>query len=489
MKNPALLHLLGWAIATLAVAMLTVTGIAAGYGESRAVATFMVSALIAGFLAGGLLWGFRGRSAPITREQSMVLLILLWTILPLCAAIPFYVGLKDTGFLISVFEATSGLTTTGTTLFQEINDLPRAMVFWRALLQWLGGGLNLLAVVLILSPSRMSGLTGPNLSPLSQIEHHDMTRRVLIACRTILPVYGILTLICIFLLWVSGVPEFDALSLGLSTISTGGFMPRDGTVAQYGAPMAEFVLVVFMVLGAMSFLVHRAQITGIGSGHQRYAESRFFLVIILFTTLVLSLLVWGGDDFAVKMLPDALRTGLFRAISLATTTGFDNAPASAVIVIPFAMVLMVTIIGGCAYSTAGGIKTFRFAMMLNQSRRELARLMHPHSVTTVRSAEGMLNPRAMTPIWVLFAVYVSFAVVLSVILAFDGLSLEASVLAAAGALSNAGPAVDFGVAGGVSADMTGVSALSLVAYTVAMVLGRLEMLAALSLVTTRLWRV
>ncbi len=488
MPNPSVLYIVGWAVAILAAAMLVPLAVALSHGEWNEASSFFISGLVTMFLAGGLIAGARGHSAPVDRQQSVVLLLLVWMVLAICGALPIYFAVPRAGLIGALMESASGLTTTGVSALGSVDALPRTIVFWRSLLQWLGGALVLLSILLILSPFRISGPAGPAFGKLPVLERSDLPRRIKSVTATVLPVYAGLTFACFVALWAFGVPGFEALCLALSTLSTGGFLPSDAGIAQYGSAMVEFVLIVFMGVGATSIVAHRATVARGGARHSLQGESGSFVLLALVAALALTFYhVVAGAGSGVSLLEN-FRVALFRAVSIVSTTGFDNASAGFSIPVPITALLMLTLVGGCAFSTAGGLKIFRISMLLKQSGHELDRLVHPHGVSIVRMAGRSTPPRVVKPVWILFSVYLGFAIVISLTLALDGLSLQNSLALAIAIVSNSGPAIALGPAGADGDLIAGLSVATKTVLTAGMIVGRLELLIVLSLFSAGSWR-
>ncbi|GAG80986.1 unnamed protein product [marine sediment metagenome] len=250
--------------------------------------------------------------------------------------------------------------------------------------------------------------------------------------------------------------------------------------------MAEFVLCVAMLVGATSFLAHRADIIRLPSGgHRDVPETKILLAIAALSALVLGaiMVLEALDSIDETTNPfNAMRYGVFRAISLITTTGLDNAPATA-LPVPFVVVLGLIMIGGAAFSTSGGLKIFRISVLFAQAHRELKRLIHPHAVSRARAAGKTFTLETVKPVWSLFFVFLFTAGLIALTLSLQGESYETALMASLAAISNAGPAMSMALGEGGSvhsfATMTEASKLTLAA---AMVLGRLEILAVLGLV-------
>ncbi|MGI9415130.1 MAG: TrkH family potassium uptake protein [Hyphomicrobiales bacterium] len=485
MLNSTVLHLLGWALACL-TGLMAIAGIAAiGLGEWSQAGIFMVNVCVSGFFAGALIIGFQGRRERIGRRDTSILLLAVWIVLPAVSAFPLFAVGGFQRLDQAMFEAVSGLTTTGATTLSELSLVPKSVIFWRALLQWFGGAMTLLSAVLVLAPFGM--LSTPMNITIPGYERDDLAKSVLATARHILPTYALLTLTCVILLWATGLPTFDALCIALSTLSTGGFMPADGGLAQYDSALAEFVIAIFMIVGATSFLAHRAALLRVAGSHSDNQETWYLAFLVLVAGGVLSALLANaqalGEGAGTVSGIEALRYGFFRAVSLITTTGFENAAPGAAGV-PFACVLALCAIGGASFSTAGGLKVFRAFSMVTQAHRELKRLIHPRGITKAHSTGKPIDIQIMKTIWSMFFVFLVAMAAVSVALGAEGVPVEQAVMAAMSSLTNTGPAVlmtAIDAAEG-QADVYGtLSPFAVLVLSGAMILGRIEFLVMLSL--------
>lgn len=479
MLNSTVLNLLGWAISSLTGLMFVACVAAIGLGEWSEAGTFFVSGCVSGFIAGALIIGFGGRTERLSRLHVSLLLLAVWLVLPAVASLPLYASDSFARLDQALFEAVSGLTTTGASVVEDLTAVSGTVVFWRALLQWFGGALTLLTAVLVLAPFGV--LSTPINITIPGYERDDLAKSIWVTGRHILPTYTLLTLICMILLWLAGVPAFDAMCLALAATSTGGFMPESGNVSQYSSVFGEIVLMVFMLVGATSILAHRAALLRVPGTHVDNHESWYLTIVVLVAALVLTILLYIPLGFGGGW--EVVRVGLFRAVSLVTTSGFDNASAGAGGV-PFAVVLALCSIGGASFSTAGGLKVFRVFSMATQAHRELKRLIHPRGITKARSAGKPLDVQIMKTIWSMLFVFLIATGVVSVVLGAEGVAVEQAVIAALASLSNTGPALQmtaFDVAiegGGLYAQM---STFPLLVLSAAMILGRIEFVVVLSI--------
>ena len=316
----AILYFLSILLGALGALMLPTALIALSAGDGGLAGVFLLTSGLTGFLSGGVYFALRGHKKELVNAQTFLLCVLGWFGLPFAGAFPFVISGQLNG-IDALFEAASGLTTTGSTMFQSLADVPTALIFWRAILQWFGGLLTLLSFLLILAPSGIGGL--PN-QQIGVIERNlsDDAGRLLYVVRQVAATYTVLTLTLAWLLIVAGIPPFDAICLSFSTLSTGGFMPVDGTLAVYDNRLAELFIAIGMVLGATSVLWHRMAVRGKMHMLKEHMESYALLGLVLLLGLLYSIILFQLAGSASVLPPSsALRQGFFAAISLISTAG------------------------------------------------------------------------------------------------------------------------------------------------------------------------
>ena len=452
-----------------ACAMLVCAGLALGTADEAGLSVFGGLALILLFFAIGVRLAFAGRRAPLTRQVSFKVLVLAWIVGSVMATTPFAL-LTELDIHQAVFEATSSLTTTGATALFNLDQVSVSILGWRAWLQWLGGLGTLMSIIVVLAPS---GAGGTPVLRLGGDAQQIMKNRV----RGVLAAYLGMTVACFALLLAAGLPTFDAFALTLSTVSTGGMMPRSGSLSDYGAPLAEWVIGVFMLLGATSLVWHRLVATG------RLGRSVTLLESGALTALAVGLGIAYAVAFAYAagsgtvLAPlTALREGFVTAVSLVTTTGFEARNAGAA-VLPLGLAMMVILIGGGMFSTAGGLKLYRLVLMARHSATELEHIIYPHAVHTDQIGRFSYDAQAMRAIWTALVLFLVVWSLVALVLAGAGLPPEAALAAALSASANAGPVYEFGWALPQLWPRYGdMNALSTYALSFAMIAGRLEVI-------------
>ncbi len=482
-------HALGWLLLLLAGAMLVPAGFAFSFAETAELRAFLASAAALGFLGGGVVFALEGKVRKFARRQGLVLVVLIWIVVPAAATIPLTLSSLEESASKLFFEAVSGFTTTGATIFVDLSRVPRAVIVWRASLQWLGGLTTLVSLALLLDPL----LGARSIDPRKRSVRRDPGNGGLMRAATVRAVvsfYAGMTVLCAGALSASGLPNFDAFALALSTVSTGGFMPRNGTIELYGAPFASAVLALFMFAGAVSLVwikgvvTFRRALTGASREPAWIAAAMLLLGLALTASMLPAMNETGPGALA-----QSFALSLASAASLISTTGFAISERT-LGDLPYMIALGICIVGGGRLSTAGGLKFHRVGTMLRHAAAELHRLIYPHGIS--RWSHELLPPgkgpeRAA---WVTFSTLILSIVALTLVLSLSSIALPHALLAAVSAIGNIGPA--YGLVSvpveGVAPDYGDMTDAARLALAAGMVLGRMEVLALLSLVNIAYWR-
>jgi trk system potassium uptake protein TrkH len=474
--------LLGRLISLFAGAMLAPVLCALVYGELRAASIFAGSAAVTLFFGGGMIFATQGTESRLRGGGDFLLVVIVWPIIALFAAGPFLLlGAVETP-TDAFFEAFSGLTTTGATVIGGLDEQLRSVLFWRAWLQWLGG---LATIVMAVSVLPMLGAGGMQMfrSAMPHGDHATIVDRVRRSALTLSWIYALLTLICAIALWLAGMSGFNAIAYAFSTISSGGFVPHDGSISDFGNPFIESVIMIFMVAGIVNFTLYWALLHGRPSVFCRDDECRLLYLIILFAALLAILVLNQQGELGAF---ESIRRGLFATLSMVSTTGFVNRlvdPWPAMLPILF---LALALIGGSSGSTAGGIKLMRLYVAARQGRRELERLAHPHGVVSIRYNGQAVPESVVQALWSFFILYMFTFAGLSIMLSFFGLNPGEAVPMALVTLTNAGAGLPL-----VGGDEAAYALLPTAAKWIlcfGMLMGRLELVAVVTVLTPMFWR-
>jgi len=481
MRYSMVYRILGILLMLFSLTMLPPVAISLGYGD-EAEHAFLVAFAITLLSGGALLLVARGRARELRTRDGFLVTALFWVVLGLYGALPFAIA-TDPHLSISdaVFESVSGLTTTGATVMQGLDELPRSILYYRQQLQWLGGiGIIVIAVAVL----PMLGIGGMQLyraETPGPVKENKLTPRITGTAKALFIIYVSLTLVCALAYDLAGMDTFDAITHSYATVAIGGFSTHDASMAYFDSPLILSVCIVFMMLAALNFALHYV------SWRQRTAmlyftdpESRFFLLMLAIASGLTVAILFATRHFDFG---EGLLHGLFQVVSIATTTGFTTVNyAEWPSVLPF-MLLFFAFMGGCAGSTAGGIKVIRVLLICKQGVRELKQLVHPNALLPVKLGKRTVPDRIIIAVWSFFAVYViTFMVILLALLAHD-MDFVTAFSAVAATLNNLGPGL-----GEVAAHYGGLDPLAKWILCFSMLLGRLEIFTLLVLFTPEFWR-
>jgi len=415
-----------------------------------------------------------------TRDGFFVV-TMLWVALAIAGAVPLVLGTHvNMSFTDASFESMSGLTTTGATVLSGIDHLPLSIRFYRQQLNWLGGmGIIVLAVAIL----PMLGIGGMQLykAEVPGPEKDKLTPRIAETSKALWYIYLALTVACALGYWLAGMSAFDAIAHSFSTISTGGFSTHDASFGYFDNPTIDVVGSVFMILSGMNFALH--YLAWRGRTLRAYwadAEFRFYIVLL---AAALAVIVMGLTQSQTLPFWGALRHGLFQLATFTTNTGLATTdyyhwPADVL----FTLMIM-SILGGCAGSTAGGIKMVRALLLAKQGRREVARLIHPRSVTHVTLGGRAVADDVASGVWGFFAVYMAVFGALMLVLMTTGLDQVTAFSAMVATINNLGIGI-----GGVSTGFGSLAPLAKWALFLSMLMGRLEVFTVLVLFFPSFWR-
>jgi len=446
----------------------------------------MVSVFVIGFVVtlvtGLVLWLLvRGDNRELQLRDGFMVVVLFWVVLGLFGAVPFLLA-TDLSIVDAVFESLSGLTTTGATVITGLDHLPRALLYYRQQLQWLGGmGIIVLAVAIL----PMLGIGGMQLyraETPGPMKDSKLTPRITETAKALWYIYLSMTLVCAGLYWLAGMSVFDAVGHSFSTVAIGGFSTHDKSIAYFDSNMIEAVAMIFMLLAGVNFALH-FMVWRNQSLRPYVSDPEFrvyFTLLGVVSLITISYLYFTG---VYSSLDRAIFRGLFQAISIGTTAGFATAEYQQWPTFLPILLLLTSFIGGCAGSTGGGMKVIRVWLLIKQGMREIRRLIHPNALFSVKVGNKPLNSRVVGAVWGFFSLYVFCFCIMGLVLTATGLDLVTAFSAVAACMNNLGPGL-----GEVGANYVGVNATAKWVLCFAMLLGRLEIFTLLVLLTPEYWR-
>ncbi len=416
-------------------------------------------------------------------RDGFLVVVMFWLVLSLSGSLPFILSEQlEISITDAVFESISGLTTTGATVLTELDELPHSILFYRQMLQWLGGmGIIVLAVAIL----PMLGVGGMQLYKAETpgpIKDTKLTPRITETAKALWYIYLGLTVLCAVSYWFAGMNVFDAISHSFSTVAIGGFSTHDESLGYFNSTTIDIVAIVFMFLGGVNFALHFIVFRSWNlKSYFRDTEFKvYFSVLLLVSIITVSYLQFSG---ATESLNESLVQGVFHVVSIGTTTGFA---ASEYYLWPTflpVLLLFTSFIGGCAGSTGGGMKVIRIILLLKQGMREMMRLIHPNALVTVKIGKKPVADSVIDAVWGFFATYVAVFVIMMLLLMATGLDQITAFSAVTATLNNLGPGL-----GDVAANYAGINDFSKWVLSVGMILGRLEIFTLLVLLTPAFWR-
>jgi trk system potassium uptake protein TrkH len=436
-------------------------------------------------ITGCVLWlPVRTRRKDLRLRDGFIIVILFWTVLGLFGALPLALAKQPSlSVMDAVFESVSGLTTTGATVLTDIDTLPKAILFYRQQLQWLGGmGIIVLAVAIM----PMLGIGGMQLyraETPGPVKDTKLTPRITETAKALWYIYLSLTLACAAAYWLSGMNLFDAISHSFSTIAIGGFSTHDTSMGYFiDKPLVELVAIFFMFLSGINFSLHfTAWRRRTIAGYFFDTEFKAYVTILFVVATITSVYLYYKGVF--DNTGQTLITSVFQTVSIGTTTGFTTHQYHLWPGFLPVLLLFTSFIGGCAGSTAGGMKVIRFVMLLKQGRREVARIIHPNAVIPIKLGDKPVPNRILDAVWGFFAAYVALFSIMLLLLMLDGLDQITAFSAVAACMNNLGPGL---AEVGFNYSALSNSAKSILSF--AMLLGRLEIFTLLVLFTPAFWR-
>ncbi|MBO9493727.1 potassium transporter [Thalassotalea sp. G20_0] len=441
--------------------------------------TFLLTLML-----GVLLWfPFRHIKDELRTREGFLVTALLWIVLGAVGSLPFLL-MESPALSITdaLFESMSGLTTTGATILTGIEHLPRSVLFYRQQLQWLGGmGIIVLAVAIL----PMLGIGGMQLyrtETPGPVKDSKLTPRITETAKALWFLYLFLTAACALAYWLAGMNLFDAICHSFTTIAIGGFSTYDASMGHFNSPMIISVAIFFMLVAGINFALHfTAWRNKLLTHYIQDPEVKWFLAILGVVGLITVTTLYLSDTYP---LAKSFRYGLFEVVSVATTTGYTSSSSFSAWPTFLPLLLFFTsFMGGCAGSTAGGMKVIRVVLIAKQGMRELRRLVHPNAVFTIKIGGKPVSSKVGEAVWGFFATYILMFVLLFLALLAAGLDFTTAFSTIASCLNNLGPAL-----GEAAFSYRGLPDAAKWILAFAMLLGRLEIFTLLVLFTPTFWR-
>ena len=478
MRIPVVVQTTGAFLRFFSLMFLAPLGVALLYGERGDALVFLGSGVVSAIAGHAMTRGRQTRTDDLKRVEGLAIVAGSWLLLSWSAALPYLaIGMSP---IDAMFESMSGLTTTGATVIRDFSVPGYGMFFWRSLTQWFGG-MGVIALFVAILPRL--GIGGRQLffAEAPGPTDEKLTPQIRKTAAALWTVYAGLTAAQIVALLLTGMPLFDSTCHALTTLAAGGFSPHGLSIAGYNNPAAEWVITFFMFAAGANFALHYRTLRGELRAFPSDEEFRAYVGIIVVSVVLLVVFLRP----AVPGLLDSVRIAAFQVLSILTTTGFASVDFQLWNEQAKMVLLLLMFIGGCAGSAGGGPKIVRQVLIARYTLLELRRTLHPRGVLPVKLGGRVVPDDIMRGVLVFFLFYLLVFAVCTVIVSALGADIITAITASIACLGNIGPGFN---AVGPMANFADLHPVSKITLTLAMWVGRLEVLTVLALMRPEVWR-
>ena len=444
--------------------------------------TFISSASITIFIGILLVLANSEEDRKLNLQQAFLLTVLSWLSIAIFGCLPFMFSDLSLSFIDSFFESMSGITTTGSTIITNLDNAPKGILLWRAILQWLGGIGIIVMAITILPLLNIGGMQ------LFRMESSDTTEKILPKTREVTliisSIYLTLTFVCGIAYWFAGMNIFDSVAHSMTTIATGGFSTHSDSIGYFKNPKIETVSIIFIILGSLPFIVYLKFVKGNKKIFFEDVQIKGLIYILIISALLMFLyLILKNNEFSFL---ENLRISTFNVVSILSGTGYVTSDFSLWGKFPLIFFLFLMFIGGCAGSTTCGIKIFRLQILGYFILNQIKKLAYPHGIFPIKYNNEKISNTFIYSIITFIFIYFFIFFILATLLSLNGLDFVTAVSGAATAISNVGPGL--GDIVGPNGNFQTLPTFSKLSLSFGMLLGRLELFAVLVLFFPSFWK-
>ena len=479
-NNKTVFFAIGVLLITLGVFMLIPFFVQFIYDERNG--TFLSSASITIFIGILLVLTNLEENKKLNLQQAFLLTTLSWLSIAIFGCIPFLLSNLNLSIVDAFFESMSGITTTGSTIITNLDNAPKSILIWRAILQWLGGIGVIVMAITVLPLLNVGGMQ------LFRMESSDTTEKILPRTREVTiiisVIYLTLTFACGAAYWLVGMNIFDSIAHSMTTISTGGFSTYSSSIGYFQNPKIEIIAIIFIVLGSIPFIAYIKFVKGDQKIFFKDVQIKGLIYIFIVSILLMLLyLLLSNKEYSFA---ENLRISTFNVVSILSGTGYVTSDFSLWGKFPLIFFLFLMFIGGCAGSTTCGIKIFRFQILGLFILNQIKKLIYPHGIFPMKyNNEKISNPFIYSIMTFIFLYFFIFFI-LAALLSLDGLDFVTALSGSASAISNVGPGL--GDVIGPNGNFSALPNFSKLSLSLGMLLGRLELFAVLVLFFPSFWK-
>jgi len=450
------------------------------YGEENNI--FLSSATVTVFIGILLVLTNLEENRKLNLQQAFLLTALSWLSIAIFGCIPFLLSNLNLSLMDAFFESMSGITTTGSTIITDLDNAPKSILIWRAILQWLGGIGIIVMAITILPLLNIGGMQ------LFRMETSDTTEKILPKTSEITLIISIiyltLTFVCGSAYWIAGMNVFDSIAHSMTTIATGGFSTYSNSIGHFQSPKIETVSIIFIILGSIPFIAYLKFTKGNEKIFFKDSQIKgLFYILIISVLLMFLYLIINNKEYSLL---DNLRISAFNVVSILSGTGYVTSDFSLWGKFPLIFFLFLMFIGGCAGSTTCGIKIFRFQILGHFILNQMKKLVYPHGVFSIKYNNEKISNSFIYSIITFIFLYFFIFFILATLLSLNGLDFITALSGSASAISNVGPGL--GDIIGPNGNYSNLPSFSKLILSLGMLLGRLELFAILILFFPSFWK-
>ncbi len=477
--NKTVFFVVGILLLILGIFMMIPYGVQILYKENSN--SFFSSSIITIFIGILTVLATLKRDNQLNLQQAFLFSTLAWISIAFFGSIPFFLSNLNLTFSEAFFESMSGITTTGSTVISNLDETPKSILIWRAIMQWLGGVGIIVMATTVLPLLKVGGM---QVFKTDSSEPEKLLPKTIEVASVIILIYTTLTISCMAIYWLQGMTVFDSVAHALTTLATGGFSTHNESIGYFKSPGIEFTSIVFIILGSLPFITYLKFIKGNRKIFFTDIQIKGFIYLVIISITIMFLYLFlNNSEFSFL---DNLRISSFNVLSILSGTGYVTDDFGLWGEFPLIFFLFLMFIGGCAGSTTCGIKIFRLQILFLFIGNHIKKLVYPNSVFVINYNKQKVEDTFINSVIIFIFSYLLLFLIISILLSITGLDFLSAISGSATSISNVGPGLGDMI--GPNGNFSQVSDMSKWILSFAMLLGRLEIFAVLVLFLPSFWR-
>ena len=477
--NKTVFFVVGILLLILGIFMMIPYGVQILYKENSN--SFFSSSIITIFIGILTVLATLKRDNQLNLQQAFLFSTLAWISIAFFGSIPFFLSNLNLTFSEAFFESMSGITTTGSTVISNLDETPKSILIWRAIMQWLGGVGIIVMATTVLPLLKVGGM---QVFKTDSSEPEKLLPKTIEVASVIILIYTTLTISCMAIYWLQGMTVFDSVAHALTTLATGGFSTHNESIGYFKSPGIEFTSIVFIILGSLPFITYLKFIKGNRKIFFTDIQIKGFIYLVIISITIMFLYLFlNNSEFSFL---DNLRISSFNVLSILSGTGYVTDDFGLWGEFPLIFFLFLMFIGGCAGSTTCGIKIFRLQILFLFIGNHIKKLVYPNSVFVINYNKQKVEDTFINSVIIFIFSYLLLFLIISILLSITGLDFLSAISGSATSISNVGPGLGDMI--GPNGNFSQVSDISKWILSFAMLLGRLEIFAVLVLFLPSFWR-